>query len=556
MKKNSKHIIDSIGFVFGSILSDFGIQRNKTILKKLFLRKHPEYPSYNSLFYGFKKFSINCALISSNFDELDSMPTPFIAKLNIENGKFIIVDEVKDGTVKIRTGKKEYLIESIDFFSRFWDGGILLLDYDSKAKLPVNNKKILIENVKRLFPIIFSALVLFFAFNAAQDNIEEYTLLHWSFFVVIISGIAISVLYFIYEIDKSSKLVNQVCHSKSNKNRDCSSILDYKDAYFLDLFKWSDLSSVFFIFFLALILFFPTEISAGWISILFTISVLYVPYSITYQKFISKKWCTLCLLTQLILLVGAILSIINITYNHVELSNLFAINNILPVIILGVFIISAYYVIKTVVMGYIQKRGIENSFGALKISEDTSKAIFMQQKFISTEGLYTIKINPDRDKVVTMIINTYCNPCMNETRKILPLYAVKEDTTLEIIFFLDRTSRQSVDVACLLLNIYKINPEGVLQEIFNYANNYPASFYRYSKNISQLTDDEIKQAEIILLEQEKWCINNGINATPKLFLDYYEKPQSYSYKDIDYFFYIKIRSGAVAENLIKRVGTN
>ena len=70
-----------------------------------------------------------------------------------------------------------------------------------------------------------------------------------------------SILLFIQQTDKYNIFVKRLCSANNGKDKvDCSSILDFKDAYFLGLISWTDVGVVYFTTLLLLIFLFSFDV--------------------------------------------------------------------------------------------------------------------------------------------------------------------------------------------------------------------------------------------------------------------------------------------------------
>ena len=163
-------------------------------------------------------------------------------------------------------------------------------------------------------------------------------ILFYVYLLVLLGGLGTSILLFIEQIDKYNVHIKRLCSSNGSKsNIDCSSILDFKDAYFMGLASWSDIGFVYFTSLLTILLVLPFGTSQAFINILSLFSIGYVCYSLFYQKFVAQKWCTLCLSVQAIFIFLFILSICTITINGIyELLNTKSVIDIIMIPIGGI----------------------------------------------------------------------------------------------------------------------------------------------------------------------------------------------------------------------------
>lgn len=239
---------------------------------------------------------------------------------------FLFVNKVTSEYVQIKNENGN--IENItrEDFIKMWDGNALLIDEKPvNIHIPYKDKLVtLVENVK--FPFFIISLLLTFIVLLWMKKETEMSF--YFYLVGILAGVTSTIFLFIQQTDKYNIFVKRLCSANNGKSKvDCSSILDFKDAYFLGIVSWTDMGVVYFVALLLLILFFPFDVARTAINILSIMSLGYVCYSITYQKFVAKKWCTLCLSVQAVFMFLFILSLC--TFKTIDIQELYSIDIII-----------------------------------------------------------------------------------------------------------------------------------------------------------------------------------------------------------------------------------
>lgn len=123
---------------------------------------------------------------------------------------------------------------------------------------------------------------------------------HWAAWLLLVADCA-GILFSWMLVQKSlgiqSKAADSVCSVIEDGG--CDEIARSEASSFLGIFKWSEVGLAYFSISLLAMLLFPSVMPA-----LAAINILCLPYtvwSITYQRFVAKTWCTLCVCVQITL---------------------------------------------------------------------------------------------------------------------------------------------------------------------------------------------------------------------------------------------------------------
>lgn len=492
-------------------------------------QSHPQYPSFASIAYVLRHYGVNNCLIKTNIEELSELPKPLIIEYD---GLFLPISNISEKEISIMDEKGRNIKEPRTMLQHFWSKTALIFDVDNIHK----RQSLAVELFRHYFNktmryIVIASIFLFYLFLFGRTAIE-YTWANYVFLVTSIIGLIISILFQIQEFDRSNKFINRICHSgQPHGSRDCSSILDSQEARFLGLFSWADFGTLYFFYLLILPIFIATDIAEA-ITILFSLlATLYIPYSLIYQWKVARKWCTLCLMTQGVLLVNAGLSIGIWLSGGILFQSLGEIKAINIALIVGILATAIFTTTKIFLKTY-RNRGLNSKyFAALKHDYAIKSHILQNQKQVLTEGLDKIILNPTGKDILTVVFNPVCTPCMRKMRQLLEILKRKGDTRLELIFLIDPTDTSARELAQIFLKRYAQNPEQFPKFLSDYVIHFPASSNRYKMN------SDNKKLNQILKIQDKWCADNGITSTPTMFLNGSQIPALYDINDIDYMIF-------------------
>lgn len=238
-----------------------------------------------------QKYNIDSeGLYLENRMEIRKLTPPFLAHTPLG---FVIVSEIGQNYVEYLTrGVAERM--PIDKFRRAWDGNVFLAfprpdaiepDYASHARM------IFFTKAKRWLFWIISALL--FAYLFVANGIYS----HPSMICALVCDMFGLVLSFML-VQKSMKIKNRAAERFCGvlQQGGCDKILELKASTFFGIFSWSEVGFAYFSVSLLALLMFP-----GCISYLAACNVCCLPFSvwsIWYQKFRAKHWCTLCVSVQ------------------------------------------------------------------------------------------------------------------------------------------------------------------------------------------------------------------------------------------------------------------
>lgn len=247
------------------------------------LLSHPYYPSLNSLVgvlnhFGIENYPIQ---VDENLENLSSLPIRFITKTK-ENSAFVMVTK-REGAINLTyedfTSKK--LTEQE--FLKIWDGKLLIVEAPAR--------EIGLASGTRL-SLIISALGVSVLLGLVFWNLNG--LLERLHLLLALSGLFVGVLILNKRFGGMSSLLDKVCHFTS-KN-DCDKVINSTEISLPFNLELGDLAVTYFA---AHVVSWIVSAASGIdISLLFYLAILTIPitlFSLYYQKYVVRSWCTLCL---------------------------------------------------------------------------------------------------------------------------------------------------------------------------------------------------------------------------------------------------------------------
>lgn len=223
-------------------------------------------------------------------DEISALSTPFLAETP---AGFVIVTSVDGGRVGYMSWGERETADAADF-KRAWTGVALLAYPDEHSAEPDYDKHALLQLIGKAKKWALWALAAFvFAYFFIANGIYR----HWS--TVALAGFDLLGLWLTSMLVQKtlkikSKAADHVCGILQAGG--CDSVLELKASSFFGIFKWSEVGFAYFSVSLAALLCFPGSIGA--LALCNVCCLPFTVWSIWYQKFRAKVWCTLCVSVQ------------------------------------------------------------------------------------------------------------------------------------------------------------------------------------------------------------------------------------------------------------------
>lgn len=281
-----------MGSLFTDFLRELGVRHTQAYSDRRF--SEMPFQSMFGLANLLGEYGVKCAgvrvLPGNRAQVLGLLKVPFLA--DTPDG-FLIVTRVGDGTADYWTQGRKFTIEA-DKLIEAWNGVALLAEADSESVEPSYMEHHLdevAEVVKKWGVIILAAALLGVAMwsNGLYANV-------WAWLVVGFdcAGSALSWLLIGKSLGVKSAAAEVVCSALDRGG--CDRIARSAASSFFGLFKWSEVGVAYFSVSLLAMLLFPKAMAA-----LAAFNLLCLPYSfwsIWYQKFKARSWCTMCVGVQ------------------------------------------------------------------------------------------------------------------------------------------------------------------------------------------------------------------------------------------------------------------
>lgn len=271
------------------------------LLGQLGVRFTPEYAnrqfdamSFKSLFglsQLLKSYGVESeGLVLSDKSEIEKLTPPFIAQTS---GGLVIATSIGNGSIGyLSQGVEERM--PLQEFEKAWTGTVFLAFPTERAGEPdycAHREAMFFTKVRNVGLVV--GLAALFCYLFVSNGIYRHVS------TVLLTLLDLGGLYLTYLlVQKSLKIHNKTADNVCRVLQEggCDSILETKASKFFGIFGWSEVGFTYFSVSLLCLLMFPE-----WICYLALCNACCLPFtvwSIWYQKFRAKVWCTLCVSVQ------------------------------------------------------------------------------------------------------------------------------------------------------------------------------------------------------------------------------------------------------------------
>lgn len=344
-------------------------------------------------------------------------------------------------------------------------------------------------------------------------------------------GVIFTMLLLWHDVDAHNPFLREVCGGKGQKTN-CGAVLGSKGATFLGV-NWSAWGFAYFATFFTTQFIYVGQL--GMLSFWSGISLLaapYVVYSIYYQWKVIGQWCPLCLGVQAALIWNTVAALLFFESSSLWTWDWYIVGVIL---VLGIgFLLGTYYGVPLLKRA---KDGLDyqRKWTRLRYNQDIFEAMLYKGNPVSSpvDGLGILVGNPDAKREIIKVCNPYCGPCSKAHPELEELIKQHPDFRLRIIFTAtgEQDDHKTAPVAHLLaiqemegrvkvkqaLDDWYLAPQ---KDYGSFAEKYPMN------NEEQGVQKQKVQA------MHAWCNQMKIRATPTIYIDGYELPDSYRVEEL------------------------
>lgn len=478
------------------------------------LKSHPEYPNVIAVAYTLDLFDIPYNAYTSSFEEVSSEHKLYMAVFMHENGE-------QQCSLVERKNKNEFYIDSkktsVENVMRLWGNIILIIETPSNSMKGRFYKK-------RILKIAFIALLVFFSIVILGT--QPYHLL---FCILSLVGIVLTLGAFRNLLVIENPLLEGVCLNR--KKTDCTEVIQSDKWNVLQRINPADFSLTFFTGqLISLLVLLPSGYEMDFFSyqkIFLYFSIPIIVLSLYYQKFVVKKWCSICL--------GIIIIIVleHILIHQVKFS--FSINYRSLFLFLTSYV--SVFIVWRTVKNYLERL---NGFREETLkhrrflnSYEVFKHLLAKNGKYAFDFNFRSKKNTGPTMEITLITDLFCDHCHLVHQKLKRLRDNGGNFDLKVVFNIDIDDEYNKDKILYrnMAYLQQYDHDLFLQGIHDWYN--ARNVEKWLSSYGQVLENNIK-LENTLNVQKDWCAQNGFNYTPAILVNGYLLPGIYTVGDLAY----------------------
>lgn len=255
--------------------------------------------SFKSLF-GFSRlldsYGVdNEAVWLDDNSRVTQLPVPFISR-NKDNFVIVTSLDAEDGNVSYLKFGKRYEM-GLDEFRKKMSGLVILAVKNAKSAEPDYSSHrfhVIAEDAKRWILCLCTLFLLITGYFLSGLN---HSLSASLLLLVDLAGVGVTWLLMLKTLKVKSKSADRICGVLQEHG--CDHVLEQKASTFFGIFSWSEVGITYFSLSTLFLLLFPSQLPA--LTLINACCLPFTIWSIWYQKFRIKTWCTLCVTTQCLL---------------------------------------------------------------------------------------------------------------------------------------------------------------------------------------------------------------------------------------------------------------
>ncbi|MFA6831919.1 MAG: vitamin K epoxide reductase family protein [Bacteroidaceae bacterium] len=452
----------------------------------------------------------------------NKVPLCFIGIFVIQSRQTTVFVDRKKDIVKItdfQTGKK-YVV-SILKAAKMWTGYIISINEKEKNIAPPVERASK-ENDKIIgYTVAYLALaVLAYLYISCCISLRSIGLI-----VTASAGLIISYFSLQTSLGFYNQRLQEVCHLI--KQGDCFIVIHSTGSKVLYFFSLADISFLYMVYSLLTAIFAINNmrILQGNL-LLMPIAIFFVIYSVIYQSFVIKKYCIICLITAVCVLLHA-----TVLYSYLPIK--MEIYSYVLNILFGLVAISITLVTKIVLKKFIFMHADIAYKNQIYYNSTVLDHFFSHLDKIKIEDINQLPLIPlwgDGKTVIVMIISLSCSYCKETYKYIHKLkYYWGEKIQVKMLIDCKRLDKELEDVFLKLIDMQNnYNLEKACDDIFVHGMSIKRWKKKWGKPNSQ--SYELLQSKIRYIE--RFEDKNHIDDAPMLIIDGRIWPTFYSYSDL------------------------
>lgn len=500
-----------------------------TILK--YFERVSENPSLEDIVNLLTKFNYGNAALKLEPENLSEIPVPFIAHIKEDEGKFVLVKKITRASVAYFDGSRTYN-QDLNYFLRRWKGIVLLLEANQQSGEPNFAKKrvhelLLTARIPLLIFLSVATLLWALDFMRPDPFILLFNALH---LLLSLTGLYLSCTLLWMDMAGENGSRGRFC--KLGKHFDCDSSPQSRSRGLGGILPWSQVGLLYFLTQATLTIicsltgaFAQVGPVVAWVDLAASLFLFYFLYN---HLIYPGKWCLLCTLVQVVLLLTVALYLLAPTYQlprHIPWK---------------ILLLSVSFSFSTVLAAVLFLRKYAAATGSQKVLKRLFSDISLFKEKLNRQhviaqlpdGLSGFQFGSHNStSVITFITNPYCAPCGQAHKELEELMAELPDLQVKIVAIAasDHQKRPRIIVShWIAMQEQNMNIQPALSAWYKAESKSYDSFAK--KYPAAINDNHLAQAD----QYADWAERSGLTSTPAFYFNGRPLPEPYRIQDLKY----------------------
>lgn len=480
---------------------------------------HPNYPSLLAISDTLSFFNIPNGAFQLDKSEIDLLPDQFVARLNKDDHNFLSYVEKKGEMFSYKNGSRQASLVNKNELGSLWADVVLLADNDDVQSQNKTSK----DYTPYAFIPVVGLFITLLALSA--QNVSNVL-----FYLFPIFGFLLSIATLKDLFNTKIEILNKLCNV--GKSVSCDTVVNSTKWSFLEKINFGDLSITFFATqIIALLAMGLMGVSNHFFAVqtgLLALSVPVIFSSIYYQKFVEKKWCTLCLLIIGVLLAEAGFLF---AFGKLSLASLSLNGGIFYAFVFS-SVFAAWLSLKKLLKEQNRLRDHEIAANRFKRNYSLFKNNLLANPKLKTPESLAVLGNPNASLNISIVSSPLCGHC-KATHYMLQSLLEKYGDQLKVTILFNVSPRNEVlkRISHTLISQAQNSKEAYYKAMDDWYEIHHTEKWLEAyepKNSSDHIERTIEQ-------QHEWCMMNEVNFTPCLFVNGHQYPRVYTATDLPFY---------------------
>ncbi len=492
------------------------------------LKWSPAYPSLHSLQSLFTQWQVESLILEVEHDKLDELPPIFLCHTYANGGEFRVVVQHSEGKVVWldKDGARQPVLQS-DFIQA-WSGVVLLAENNPEGGMSGYAAARRLEwwGSHSVPLILIGWLVLTLAVQVFTPGLTLKTATMTLLLQALnLLGLGIGIALLQYQANDMHPAAKQLC-GLGGQQQDCSKVLKSAASTIFGI-SWSEMG---FSWFAGGSLFVLLAGAAPLHALLCYAAVLFIPYSLYYQRKVAKQWCSICLL---VLLVVALQAVVYLSFTGFAAYGQVTVIDSIRYAACLLLPFGVWYAVKKMAAERVALQLAEQDYFRLKHNPAVFDLLQAHEKTTEVNTAAPVVLNPEGNKaVITLVSSPNCTPCGEAHTLVEKAARLHPEIRFNIVFVTSTDEADSTHQPVKhLLAIAKHQGSEHFMKAMHYwyetaGKEYKAFNHAFPYQPSQ------NGVEQRMEQMEQWVLQHNITATPTYFVNGKKLPDNYGIEDI------------------------